>query len=544
VAASAWSGPWERGVPQAQEQLLGLVRASLLATWNSWWRSGPGRRLAATLAVPVVVALWAATVPPAESLLGRLSPGQMEAPLATLAALLWLFTLASSVSFALASVYFARDVEWLLSSPLSATVFLAHRLASQLAIGLTVGVLVGGPAVLAAVIRFHAPLLVPLVALTLPALLLVPMSLALLGVVLVVRLVPAPRVRDAAAILVAGVGFGAAAVDLAATFSGHGSGGLGLNRFDHGVAAAAWLPTSWVARSLVAVASGHLTSAIPPAASTALLAAVVTPLGVLIASRFLREGWYRSQFTATRTRRSRLAPALPAPLAILRKDGRILRRDPGQLIQLLLPVGLFAVYLLSPRGGSGVFRDFPPWYGPLTTASFAALFAASGLGLRAIGAEGKHAWCLFTAPLRPRTVLLSKAQLPALVATGASLALLLVTEATQRLPGNEVAISAVQLTMLVMGLVGLAVGMGAAWPRLDWNDPRRAVGIWLVMAFMLLGATYLAVSIVAFTLPLLLTWMPFWEREALSLVICGLCAATAGGAALRAGIRRLSVLDL
>ncbi|MDA8394616.1 MAG: hypothetical protein M0T72_05125 [Candidatus Dormibacteraeota bacterium] len=544
MAARAWSGPWERGAAHPREQLLGLFRASLLATWNSWWRSGPGRRLAATLAVPVVVAFWAATVPATEHLLGRLSPGQLEAPLATLAAVLWLFTLASSVSFALASVYFARDVEWLLSSPLSAPVFLAHRLANQLAVGLTIGALIGGPAVLAASLRFHAPLLVALVALALPALLLVPMSLALVGVVLVVRLVPAARVRDAAAILVAGVGFGAAAVDLAATFSGHGSGGLGPSRFDQGVGSAAWLPTSWVARSLVAVARGHLAQAVPLAASTTLLAAIVTPLGILVAARFLREGWCRSQFTAARTRRSRFARALPAPLAILRKDGRVLRRDPGQLIQLLLPVGLFAVYLLSPRGGSGVFRDFPAWYGPLTTASFAALFAASGLGLRAIGAEGPHAWCLFSAPLSPRAVLLSKAQLPALVAIGASLALLLVTEVTQRLPVNEVAISAAQLTMLVLGLVGLATGMGAAWPRLDWNDPRRAVGIWLVMAFMLLGSTYVAVSIVAFTLPLLLTWMPFWEREALSLFICGLCAVTAGGAALRAGTRRLSAMDL
>ena len=544
MVAPAWSGPWERGAPRPRGQLFGLFRASLLATWNSWWRSGPGRRLAATLAVPLVVAFWAATVPAAERLLGRMSPAQLEAPLATVAALLWLFTLASSVSFALASLYFARDVEWLLSSPLSAPVFLAHRLTNQLAIGVTIGTLIGAPAVLAAALRFDAPLLVPLAALTLPALLLVPMSLALVGVVLVVRLVPAARVRDAAGILVAGVGFGAAAVDLAATFNGHGSGGLALGHFGHGFGTPAWLPTSWVAGSLVAGARGQFALAVLLAALTVLLAAVVTPLGILVSSRFLREGWYRSQFTAARTRRSRFARALPAPLAILSKDGRVLRRDPGQLIQLLLPVGLFAVYLLSPRGGSGVFRDFPAWYGPLTTASFAALFAASGLGLRAIGAEGKHAWCLFSAPLSPKAVLLSKAQLPALVATGASLALLLVTEATQRLPGNEVVISAAQLTMLVLGLVGLATGMGAAWPRLDWNDPRRAVGIWLVMAFMLLGSTYVAVSIVAFTLPLLLIWMPFWEREVLSLVICGLCAATAGGVALRAGTRRLSAMDL
>ena len=544
MAAPSWAGRWERAPIRPRKQLFGLMRASSLATWNSWWRSGAGRRLAATLAVPLVAVFWVAAVPAAERLLSKESPLQLQAPISTLAALLCLFTLASSVSFALASVYFARDVEWLLASPLTAPIFLAHRLANQVAIGLAVGTVVGGPLVVAGALRFHAPLLIPLVGVALVALLLVPMSVALISVVLVVRLVPAARVRDAAAVLVAGVGFGVAAVDLAANFSRHQGPGLTVSQFDHGLLSASWLPTSWVARSLVDAARGDLVHSLTLVAATVLVAGIVAPAAVYGAAPFLREGWYRSQFASSRPRRTPRAFPLPPPLAILRKDWRVLRRDPGQLIQLLLPVGLFAVYLLSPRGGSGLFRDFPAWYGPLTTAAFAALFAASGLGLRAIGAEGRHVWCLFSSPLSPRAILLSKAQLPALLATGASLALLLATEISQRLPWSEVGISAAQLTVLVLGLVALATGMGAAWPRLDWNDPRRAVGVWLVIAFMLAGSTYIALSIVAFTLPLLITWMPFWQREALSLLICGLGAATAGGVALRAGIRRLAAMDI
>lgn len=505
---------------------------------------GAGRRLATLLAPPVAVVVWTAAVPELIGLLQGVSPGELMGPLTTVCTLLCLFTLASSVSFALASLYFSRDVEWLLASPLGSGVFLAHRLVSQLALGITVGGVLGGPVAVAAALRYHSPLILPVVAVDLPALLVVPMALALLLVVAAVRLAPARRVRDAAAALVALIGFGVAAADLSAAFGGAPRAALPLAAFRHGFASPPWLPTTWAARSLQAAAAGHPPEALGLSLALGGLALAVVAGSIAVAAPALREGWFRSQHASSRARRRHLPRPLPPLLAVLLKDWRILRRDPGQLIQLLLPLGLFAVYLLSPRGGEGIFRDFPAWYGPLTTSGFAALFAASGVGLRAVGSEGGRLWCLRSSPLGPGVLLISKAALPAVISVGASLALLLATEVRQGLGLWAILVSSCLLTLMVLGLVGLAVGMGAAWPRLGWTDPRRAVGVWLAITFMLAGSAYIALCVVLFTLPLLLTALPVWVGWLLSLSVCAACAGLTALVSLRTGSSRLGRLDL
>lgn len=184
------------------------------------------------------------------------------------------------------------------------------------------------------------------------------------------------------------------------------------------------------------------------------------------------------------------------------------------------------------------------WYGPLTTAAFAALFAASGLGLRAVGSEGRHFWCLRTSPLSPRSLLLGKLMLPAVVSVGASLALMVTTEIRVSTPPGQIAFSALLLALCVLGLVSLATGMGAVWPRLDWTDPRRAVGIWLAVTFMAAGAAYIAICLVGLTLPLLITSVPPLVSDAMAIAVCAACAGVTAGFALRAGHRRLVSMDV
>jgi len=537
--------------PSGLAQLRGLFWAGARVTWNSWWNSGPGRRLVALAAVPLGLVVWAALLPLVEHLLrgAHLShPGPLLGALSTLMIVLAAFTLGTSVSFALASVYFARDVEWLLLTPISSRLFLTYRLLSQMVLGIFLGALLGGPVVVGLALVYASPGLVPLAALDLTALLVIPMALALLSVVLLVRVVPASRVKDAAAILVGVVGFGVAAVDIGAAVGGGRAAGLGVSAFSHGIRSPAWLPTTWAAQSLVDAARGQWPAALGLGLALGLGALGVASAALTIAAPALREGWFRAQSTPARRRRhgDRFGQ-LPPFLAVVRKDWRMLRRDPSQLIQLLLPIGLFAVYLLSPRArgvGLGMFQNFPLWYGPLTTAAFAALFAASGLGLRAVGSEGRQFWCLRTSPLSPRSLLAGKLILPAVIAVGASLALMVTTEVRLATPPLQIGFSALLLVVCVLGLVSLAIGMGAVWPRLDWTDPRRAVGVWLAVTFMAAGAAYIAVCLVALTLPLLLTGIPAPLADGLAILVCALCASLTAGFSLRAGHRRLLALDL
>ncbi len=532
-------------------QLAGLIRAGLLSFWNGCWHSGAGRRLA-TLIVPAVGALvWVGATPWVVTLLRsrQLSSARaLEGGLTTLMVVLFAFTLATSVSFALASVYFARDVEWLLLAPISPRLFLSYRMLSQLSLGAAIGTAVAGPAVLAAAIVYRSPGLIPLVALVVACLLLVPMALGMLAVVALVRVVPASRVKEAAGILVGVVGFGVAALDVAASVGGGATPGIGVSDFSHGLHISHWLSPAWAAQSIFQAAHWRWGSSLLSALELAALAAVVTIAAIWIAGPMVREGWFRSSSTARRGGRLRTRlRRLPVPLAVVRKDWRTLRRDPGQLIQLLLPIGLFAVYLLSPRAGGlglGLFHNFPSWYGPLTTAAFAALFAASGLGLRAIGSEGRQFWCLKTAPVSTRTLLLSKLVLPGAIATAASLTLMVTTELRIGTPLGQVLFSSVLLVICVLGLSALATGMGAIWPRLDWTDPRRAVGIWLAVVFMMVGAAYIAICVVGLTLALLITNRPSLGSELLALVVLVGIAGLTAGVTLRAGHSRLLALDV
>jgi ABC-2 type transport system permease protein len=500
--------------------------------------------------VPFAILAWALLVPVVGLVLRSGHLGQPHRLLPVLAGavlVLSLFTLATSVSFALASVYFSRDVEWLLLAPISAGLLLTYRLSSQLILGICLGTALGGPAVVGLALLYRSPGMVPLVAVDLIAALVMPMAVALALVVTVVRVVPARLVKDAAALMVGVVGFGVAAVEIASVVKG-GSTGIGVTPFTRGLSLPSFLPAAWAARSLTEAAQGDWGPAILLALALVATAAAVCVACLLLAAPSLREGCFRAQVAVPRRRRRGWRNfRMPPVLAIARKDWRTLGRDPGQLIQLVLPIGLFGVYLLAPRAGGaglGVFRNFPGWYGPLTTAAFAALFAASGLGLRAIGAEGRYFWCLKSAPMQPRALLLSKLILPALVAVGASLALMVTTEVRAGLPVGQIAFSSALLVLCVLGLASLATGMGAIWPRLDWTDPRRSVGVWLAVGFMLAGATYIAVCVLLLTLPLLLTNIPPVLSGLLALLLCGLCAGLTASISLRAGLRRLARMDV
>ena len=534
----------------ALSQLRGLLLAGARTNWNSWWRSGPARRLVTIGALPVGILVWAILLPTVGILLRGAHLGQPHRLLLVLSVavlVLTLFTLATSVSFALSSVYFSRDVEWLLLAPISSRLLLTYRLISQLVLGICLGTAIGGPAVLALAVLYRSPAMVPLLVVDLIAALVMPMAISLALVVTVVRVVPARWVKDAAALLVGLVGFGLAAIEIASAVR-VGAGGIGVSPFTHGVNLPAFLPPAWAASSLTDAARGDWGLAILLALALTATAVAVSSACLLLAAPAVREGCFRAQLASPRRRRRSWPSFRVSPvLAIVRKDWRTLGRDPAQLIQLLLPIGLFAVYLLAPRAGGaglGMFSSFPGWYGPLTTAAFAALFAASGLGLRTFGAEGRYFWCLRIAPLQPRALLLSKLILPAMVAVGASLALMVTTEVRYGLPPGQIGFSSALLVLCVLGLVCLATGMGAIWPRLDWNDPRRAVGVWLAVAFMLVGATYIAVCLLVLTLPLLLTTISPVISALLAILGCGLCAAVTASISLRAGHRRLARMDV
>ena len=322
----------------------------------------------------------------------------------------------------------------------------------------------------------------------------------------------------------------------------------------YGFAGAAWLPTGWASHSIDAAIGGDVWTSV-----VWLLPLLAGGIGSVALVCVLAEGAFvtgfqRSQEAARgRARRgpgrSRAVPRLLAGrvwAAIALKDLREIRRDASQLGQLLLPIALFALYIAAPGGGHGPIQSggrLPAWFGTSLTASFASLFAASGIALRGVGIEGRRFWLLRSAPVDAWTVLRAKVAVGVMVAGGLGLLLLWIGELRAAEGPLVVVLASVRLLVIIGGLVGLAAGMGAVRPRLDWTDPRRAVGVGLSFGFLFLGAVYIGAAFVVLGLPYV---SPVASTGALVVADVGVVvlAAAVSAAALGAGAARLRRLEL
>ncbi|HUY60625.1 MAG TPA: hypothetical protein VMW49_02005 [Candidatus Dormibacteraeota bacterium] len=532
-----------------------LTAAQGRMLWNSAWHQGSARRLWTVLgAVAAVAALVAAeplsaraeaqTLPRSAVLLQPLLAGGV--------AMLMAFTFVTSLGFVLAAGYFAKDIEWLLSRPVSPRAFLAHRLLGQLGLGAAVGVALLAPPAVAAAVRFGALWSLVVVGLALLGAALAPMALALVSTVALVRVLPPARVRDGLGVIIALGGFAVAGVNIALRAGGLGSapaGGLGLGTLGRGPASSALLPTGWAARAITAAWTGHPAAA---AAWTAVLLGtglVAVGLALLVSGPLFLRGWAAAQAAgrgrAGRPRTRRLRVRAPWR-AILVKDARVIRRDLVQVVQLLLPVALFGIYIVVPGGGSRfeLVAGLPSWFGSLTTAVFAALFVASGIGLRGVGAEGRQFWLLRVAPTGVRDLLAAKTGLAVLVATTVGTALLWAGELRQGTTAGALLYSTAILAPLVAGLAAAATGIGAVWPRFGWTDPRRAVSLWLGIGFLVAGAVYLGVILGTIALTFVTGALSALTAGLVAWLSCCVWAGCIGGICLWLGARRLHTVQL
>jgi hypothetical protein len=554
-AAAPVTGWWGyRPVP-------GLLRSRVRMALNAALRAGSEQRGWSLILGILAVAWWLGTHRLATLVLaaGAPSPSRLEPALAAGLATLCGVVAVTSVSFAISGLYLARDVEMLLVAPIAPRSMLLAKLCIQLGTGVGIAALLAGPWLVAYLSAQGALVALPLVAIAAVALATLPLCAGTAVTIVTVRVLPARRVRDAAALLVTGTVFVVTAVNVVLrTPDGmRSTTPLALDAPGRGrIADLAWLPTGWAARAAVAgvrgdpAVAGLLTLLLVAVAAAALL--LVSRLGE---AAFVAGHQRAAEAGEGRGRRrvaARLRPGRgePRPLwrAIAVKDLRELRRDASQLGQLILPIALFALYIAvpaqSPSAGVATAR-LPGWFSVALTAGFASLFAASGVALRGVGAEGRRLWVLRCAPVPPGQVLLAKFAVGLGVAAGLGLALLVAGGLRAHLPVTDLALGGARLLVVVAGLVGLATGLGAVRPRLDWTDSRRSVGVGQSLGFLGVGSFYLAVCFTVLALPYAHPSGPVGSQpvtwgDAVLVVL----AATSATLALRAGVARLGSIEL
>jgi ABC-2 type transport system permease protein len=321
------------------------------------------------------------------------------------------------------------------------------------------------------------------------------------------------------------------------------------------------LPSFWAGETLFASLQGGRDWLHAGALWTTALASVVV-------LRAASERWYFSGFSrsqeAPKARFTKfraldiVASALPlSPVRrqLLVKDLKIFLRDVSQWSQLLLLLALVLLYLYNFRVldlsripyMSGFLKNI---YGfvNLGMAGFVMATVAVRFAFPAVSAEGSSFWIIRTAPITLHDFLWSKfwtAFVPVLTLTE------VLTVAANEFLGIDPflkIVTALAIVFMTFALVGLAVGLGARYPRFG-ADPSQVAGSYGGVAFMMQAVLFVIVMIALLGWPSSVYLLQQQRGGPLSgsqLSLIAVCLAGASGlsiaiwiGSMRSGVRAL-----
>ncbi len=267
------------------------------------------------------------------------------------------------------------------------------------------------------------------------------------------------------------------------------------------------LPSFWAGETLFASLQGGRDLLHAGALWTTALAAVVVLRAA--SERWYFSGYSRSQeapkarFTKFRTLDVvvRALPLSTVRRQLLIKDLKIFLRDVSQWSQLLLLLALVLLYLYNFRVldlskipyMSGFLKNIYAFLN-LGMAGFVMATVAVRFAFPAVSAEGSAFWIIRTSPITLHDFLWSKfwtALVPVLALTE-----VLTVVANEFLGVDPLLkmITALAIVFMSVALVGLAVGLGARYPRFG-ADPSQVAGSYGGVMFMMQGVLYIIVMI-------------------------------------------------
>jgi ABC-2 type transport system permease protein len=268
------------------------------------------------------------------------------------------------------------------------------------------------------------------------------------------------------------------------------------------------LPSFWAGEALFASVQGGVDWLHQAALWTTAAAFTVVLAGA--SDRWHFSGYSRSQ-EAAKARFNHLRaldalarwlPLSPVRRQLLVKDAKIFLRDVSQWVQLLPLFALVLLYLYNFRVldldripyMSGFIKNIYAFVN-LGMAGFVMATVAVRFVFPAVSTEGAAFWLIRTSPVSMHDFLWSKfwtALVPVLLFTEG------LTIAADQLLGIDPflkLVAALAIVVLTFGLVGLATGLGARYPRFG-ADPAQAAGSYGGVMFMILAVMLIVLTIV------------------------------------------------
>ena len=268
------------------------------------------------------------------------------------------------------------------------------------------------------------------------------------------------------------------------------------------------LPSFWAGEAIFAALKG--------ANDWLRLAALWSTAAVLMVGlRVVHERWFFDGFSKAQEARKarftrllwldRVAAALPLPVSrrhLLVKDTKVFMRDVSQWSQLLLLVALMLVYLYNFRVLD--LERIPYMSGVLKNVYAFLNFGMAGLVMStvavrflfpAVSAEGAAFWIIRTSPVTMHDFLWSKfwaGVVPVLVLTE------LLTILSNEFLGVDPFlkwVSAIAMVFMSFAIVGLAIGLGARYPRFAADNASQVAGSYGGISFMVIAVLMVIVII-------------------------------------------------
>jgi ABC-2 type transport system permease protein len=268
------------------------------------------------------------------------------------------------------------------------------------------------------------------------------------------------------------------------------------------------LPSFWVAESVFASLQGRVDWLHLAALWTTALA-----LTVLVAAA--NERWHFLGFSkaqeARKTRFTRLElletiarrlPLSPVSRHLLLKDLKIFLRDVSQWSQLLLLLALVLVYLYNFRVLD--LERIPYMSGMIKNTYAFVNLALAGLVMSTVcarfvfpgvSAEGAAFWIIRTAPIALRSFLWSKFWIGLLPVVLLIEGLTVTANHFLGIDPFLRVVAAAAVIFMSLGMVGLATGLGARYPRFNADNPSQVAGSYGGVAFMIVAVLYTIVLI-------------------------------------------------
>lgn len=418
----------------------------------------------------------------------------------------FLFMLAGSVPFLAATLLHPGDAELLGVAPIRARHAIVMRMVEGTAACALQFAPIGAPAVVASAVGLGAPsglwaLLLPFGLLSV----LLPSCATALVLLLAVRWMGLERVRSATAS--ANLVLGAAVcLVVVSQVTGlrlqEGLGSLLSGTTNPSGRVAHWPPWSWLARALLALATGDALgfarALLPAVGATVVLGAAAVWVGEdLFARGSLSAGTVAARATRVASRcavaERVLRRLFPAPLVgLILKEFRYVVRDPLLMSQAGMPVILFLVpfvMALNPafrlQAGLDEMFAFTVLMILLVLYMQASILSASSVGL-----DGRAFWACLVSPMRPGDVVFAKWLCSWLMSSASAVSMVCLAGIALRAEALTIGVLISAVSGSAAGLCGIGVGISASLPRFAFENPAHRVSPMAMILGFAIGVAY------------------------------------------------------